>query len=424
MRIDGDIRVWTDRHKACARLYADGPEGPIIIQASAPLGPIKRMVARMFARRGVSVSGDDAAYKSTVSHLARKKALRRLRRLAPRAFKRGGLGPYLASQELARRKRLRFALDRTGQPVGPKALGPAFGRKPRHRRSRARLFFRPNMPGVLPRPMLPAGAAAALALARLRPGSEGAGALTMAPARGGGAPSTSSAAEAEETQMSNPVEQADDPQAQPADAYEGEGDAPGEEATDDDEAQSAADNEAADDDDGDSDSDGDHDEPDGAPDQAGVSGDDLTTWPASMRRREALRRALARRQLQAALRFLQSARRNPHARRRLRQLATLAGEGDPKARKTIKVLALAHEMTRHGRAASGARPPGKTTSGKTTSGKTTRLPPAPAAAAPLPLLPVPSRHGAPAPSTGPTAKPPAELGRWWDILAAWRRGMG
>src|SRR5882762_5634695 len=96
MHIEGDIRVWTDGDKACARLQADGPEGPIILHASAPLEPIRRGVARAFARRGNTVAGDDPAYVATVRRIARQRALRRLRRLAPAAFRRGALGPYLA----------------------------------------------------------------------------------------------------------------------------------------------------------------------------------------------------------------------------------------------------------------------------------------------------------------------------------------
>ena len=131
MRIEGDIKVWVDGQKACARLMADGPEGPIVIHASAPLAPIRKLVARQFAERGVTVSGEDPSFTSTVKRIARRKALRRLKRVAPTAFKRGGLGPYLASQELRRRRRLRRALGQAGQPVGAKPIGPALPRRRR-----------------------------------------------------------------------------------------------------------------------------------------------------------------------------------------------------------------------------------------------------------------------------------------------------
>src|SRR5262245_33083527 len=124
MHIEGDIKVWTDGDKACARLHADGPESPIIIHASAPLAPIRDRVARMFERRGVDTSVETTAYKAMVEQIGRKKSLKRLQRMAPGAFGRGGLGPYLARQELRRRRRRRRALARAGRPVGAKAVGP------------------------------------------------------------------------------------------------------------------------------------------------------------------------------------------------------------------------------------------------------------------------------------------------------------
>ena len=137
MRLDGDIKVWADGEKACARLTADGPEGPIVVHASAPLGPIRQQVERDFARRGVSVSGADPAYKAAVRRLGRTRALKRLKRMAPAAFQPGGLASHLARKKLAARKRLRGLLARAGRPIGAKPIAalrsqvaPRPGRRP------------------------------------------------------------------------------------------------------------------------------------------------------------------------------------------------------------------------------------------------------------------------------------------------------
>ena len=124
MDIDGDIKVWTDGEKVCARLHADGPEGPIVVQASAPLGPIRRRVARALVRRGVTIAGDEPSFKATVARVARRKALKRLKAMAPAAFAKGGLATYVARRELQKRRRQRIALARKGRPVGVKAIGP------------------------------------------------------------------------------------------------------------------------------------------------------------------------------------------------------------------------------------------------------------------------------------------------------------
>ncbi|MDX2087865.1 MAG: hypothetical protein SFX73_08445 [Kofleriaceae bacterium] len=404
MRIDGDIRVWTDGRKVCARLYADGPEGPIIVQAAAPLGPIKRTVARMFARRGVSVSGSDAAYKATVQHLARKKALRRLKRLAPRAFKRGGLAPYLATRELARRRRLRQALERTGQSVGPKALGPvpAGARGPRlarRARKHARFVRGRGLPGA---PALaPVAAAAALtAPARaLLPASSAS--TTSAPAeRHGGAGARPGDGRDEEADSMNneredegaeaePVETNSPPEGSEAERAEGPGDEGAEDAGD---------------------------EPGEDPGEGDVEDDDAAvSGEASVareRRNEALRRAMARRRLRAALAFLRAARHDPRARRRLRQIATLAGEGDPKARKVVKTLVVANKIGKRRAAAGMRRAPGKA------------IVPRPKRLAPPPASPKQLQAAVVVPAPAPVPASQAERFRWWDILAAWRRGMG
>lgn len=401
MRIEGDIKVWVDGRKACARLQANGPEGPIIIQASAPLGPIRRQVARMFARRGTSVSGDDAAFKGTVKHLARKRALRRLHRLAPRAFQKGALGPYLASRELERRKRMRFALEHNGMPIGPKALGPIPGHAHRrHRRRRRRWLQGPMTAAIARQRALPSATASALSVARpmLAATSNHTAPTASAPSGGGGG-ERGSGSQAESSRDDDAT--ADTMETETAEQSEADA-APNSDAEATEDANAAAEADA------DDAADSDEDDAEGEGDSAQDEGDDVEGEETD----ETGRRSISRRQLRAALRLLRAARRNPRARRRLRQIATLAGEGDPKARKTIKVLARAHKLHRQAQ----ARPVGK-----------------PIAGAPVkpPMLPaIPSAPGL-QPASKPASAPPAreapansESSRWWDILAAWRRGMG
>jgi hypothetical protein len=107
------------------------------------------------------------------------------------------------------------------------------------------------------------------------------------------------------------------------------------------------------------------------------------------------------------MRLLAAARRSPRARDRVRTIASLAGEGDPKARKALAALAVASKVQKARTAVSKAR----------------RLVLPPPTAALVPLRPATAvQH-----SSGPVAQTPAappSADRWWDILAAWRRGIG
>ena len=124
MKIRGHIRIWVDGERACARLTADGREGPIIIQASAPLEDVRREVAGALARRGHTVSDDDPGFQSVVHRVARKKAVDRLKTLAPGAFVQGGLAAHVAGRQLVHRRRARRRLAQGGLPVGMKPIGP------------------------------------------------------------------------------------------------------------------------------------------------------------------------------------------------------------------------------------------------------------------------------------------------------------
>jgi hypothetical protein len=134
-----------------------------------------------------------------------------------------------------------------------------------------------------------------------------------------------------------------------------------------------------------------------------VSGEDEQTVPL------APRATLERRHLRAALGLLAAARRDPHARRHLRNIVSLAGEGDPNARKALKTLAAAHNLQTQGRQT-----------------KAIALHPTAGSAAPRgafkplgPPAPQKVASAAPATSLPPSREPP-----WWDLLATWRRGMG
>jgi hypothetical protein len=126
MKFKGDIKVWVDEKRACARLIADGPEGPIVVQASAPLEMVQRRVKRALAARGHDISGDHPGFDALVNGVARSTALHRLEHLAPALFVPGGVATYLAVRELKRRRRARelarqreLAMKRLGQADEP-----------------------------------------------------------------------------------------------------------------------------------------------------------------------------------------------------------------------------------------------------------------------------------------------------------------
>lgn len=120
MKVKGDIRVWVDGERCCARLTADGRQGPIAIQACAPLAAVRRFVKRALAERGQEMSGAEPEFDALVGRVARRMAMGRLMRLAPAAFVPGGVGAAVATRELRRRRRARLrAQPGPGKPVGP-----------------------------------------------------------------------------------------------------------------------------------------------------------------------------------------------------------------------------------------------------------------------------------------------------------------
>ncbi len=375
MDIDGDIKVWTDGEKACARLQADGPEGPIVVQASAPLGPSRRRLMRAMARRGVTVSGDDPSIKATLERTARKKVMRRLRKMAPAAFARGGLASYVAKRELFKRRRQRKALARAGQPVGVKAIGPVVTPRPvpppppppkgkQRRRPRLARWTRPLAPAVRP-PVRPALAPIMTAPASASPGGGGGGGTrpALGPASTA-APSTPAArddAALEEDQdagAGEDTEEVDDE----ADAGEGEaeGDAEAEEGED-----------------------------DGGEDEGDE--EDVGAESAPTVRRHHVHQAMA---------LLNTAQRHPGARRRVRRIVHLAQIGDPVAKKALKALKVAKGLKKPAK----ARP----------------ALPAAKSAKPQTALTTTSSPTA-TPSTPPRT---SALRRWLDVFAAWRQGIG
>ena len=123
MKFSGDIRVWVDDKRACARLTADGKEGPVVVQASAPLEMVRRHVKQALEARGHEISGEHPGFDALVNGVARSTALHRLERLAPALFVPGGVATYLALREMKRRRRARdlarLQRDAAMKPIGP-----------------------------------------------------------------------------------------------------------------------------------------------------------------------------------------------------------------------------------------------------------------------------------------------------------------
>lgn len=371
MRIEGDIKVWIDGDKACARLFADGPEGPIVVHASAPLKPIRREVARAMARKGVNVSGDDPSFVSQVKRLARRKAMRRLQRMAPAAFRNGGLGPYLARKELRKRRRRRRALARAGRPVGNKPIA-SVTTVPSKALRRWRLL-RP----VIPRPGLAAGAVAARAALSPVPGSAPSG----GGAGGGGGSAPPEGDESDDTE--SPDEQPDQP-----DEAEGgnEGDEP--EPSEDGDAEADSDTETAED----------------AADREPADGDADTVGEERVFPARRLYTSLADPRVRAALRLLLAARTNPAARKRVAYIVTMAGAGDPKANKALGAMKVARKAF----VAAARR-------------KHAPMPP-PTALVPTSTALAPRSAAAQTPLASGSATP--SDARWWDLLDLYRKGIG
>lgn len=363
MQIDGDIKIWTDGDKACARLYADGPEGPIIVQASAPLAPIRRRVERAFARRGVDVSGDDPGYKATVDRLARRKALRRLAVVAPDAFKRGGLASYVARRELVKRRRRRRARAAAGKPMGAKAIGPL--PKARHKRRRRRRFMLPRPPVQ----RMPKGLAVAIAPALAQ--ARAASARALPPAGGGGGGDGSSSADAPEPGV--PDEQ--------------DGPPPDTDAASDDDTPASDDEPSGDDEATDEDLDESED------DDLNEDADDGEAADVGAEEHEQVQPQHVR----AAMSLLHSARQNPQARARVKRLVVLAGAGHPVAKKAVAAMKVAKDL-------------------RTAALAPTALMKRPAAPVVALARPAPVAPAAPAPVSS--------WRRWLDVFAAWRQGIG
>ena len=448
MHIEGDIKIWSDGHKVCARLYADGPEGPIVIQASAPIGPVRRKLARILARQGVNISGTDPAFAAKVQQAARRKALKRLQRMAPGAFRKGGLGPHLAKQELLKRKKARRALAKSSRPVGAKPVGrlpstkrgaPQSSWRGRLRASAVRMIPAASPRALLPVtpkriPSLPAKAVllARVPMQRMPLGlSATTSSSSSRQASGGGGGGSSKA-----TASKPGADLRDEEDADEAASEEAEG------ATEDDagdvEEQNDEESSAYEKDDGEEeDAEGDEaaDE-EGAQPEEGVSGYGFRRRQPSGRDRERgieARRALAINRLRAAMRLLLAAHHDPQARRRIVNIAAMAGEGHPAAKKSFKALTVAHRLHKkaQARVATKALAKSSKTFGKPLPGLAAKpqskalvkaaKPRSSNSLAPRPL-PVPMPLHAPSPPFAPGT--PAEAVRWWDILAAWRRGMG
>jgi hypothetical protein len=401
MRIAGDIKVWTDGDKACARLQADGPEGPIIVHASAPLAPIRQMLARQYARRGENVSGDDTAFKATVGRIGRRRALQRLRRMVPAAFKRGALGPFLARQELQKRKLRRLALARAGRAVGAKRLGRVPLAKGRLAAARARseLIAKARaLPGaVLPRALLPA-----LPSTVRSASSSPTSAPAEAPLDAG--PATEPSTDGPEPRQEDAA--AETPDSRPAEEPPADGEEQGEAAEE--AVADSAETEA-----------GDEAESIDESQEASVAGDDIsqrTNFPggAGASGQDMDRQRLAARlRLRAALGLLEAAKHSPQARQRVRTIVLLAGEGDPKANKALSTLKKATALKRL--AARRKNAPKAPVKSKALVPAKKPMVPAP----PPPPPPTPRPRAAPQ-----LPLPPDAEAKWWDILAPWRRGIG
>jgi hypothetical protein len=123
MKFSGDIKVWVDDKRACARLTADGKEGPVVVQASAPIEMVRRRVKQALEARGHEISGEQPGFDALVNGVARSTALHRLERLAPALFVPGGVATFLAIREMRRRRRARdlarLQRDAAMKPIGP-----------------------------------------------------------------------------------------------------------------------------------------------------------------------------------------------------------------------------------------------------------------------------------------------------------------
>jgi hypothetical protein len=139
------------------------------------------------------------------------------------------------------------------------------------------------------------------------------------------------------------------------------------------------------------------------------------------------RRTLAINRLRAAMRLLLAAYHDPHARQRIADIAAMAGEGHPAAKKSFVALAVAHKL--HKKAQARGTTKALATNSKS-YGKALSVPKAhqqkralekggkPRLSPPV----IPKALEAPSPPFAPGT--PADAVRWWDIFAAWRRGMG
>ena len=372
MDIDGDIRVWTDGDKACASLRANGPEGPIVVQASAPLAPIRKRLVRALARRGVSISGTEPGYGATVESIARKKALKRLRKMAPSAFGKRGIASYVARRELAKRRRRRKALARAGQPVGAKAIGPippaAPAPKRQRRRRRLGRWVKPLVPATMVATTAALTPMVAKALARrtspASPAAQPPGGASPGATAEESAPPEAEEQYEDENQDTNPAESSQvDESDEPADDGDmDEGDAEGDE--------------------------GDEDDGDEGGDEAEVG---AVPTPR-----------VTRRHVRQAMVLLHAARRHPRARRRLRQIVQRAGVGEPGAKKALKALKVAKHI-------------------KAKKAPAAKVVPPPPAQPPKALVLAQPSSG---PSTMPAPSSISTVRRWLDVFAPWRRGVG
>jgi hypothetical protein len=399
MDIDGDIRVWTEGDKVCARLHANGPEGPIVVQASAPLAPIRRRLVRAFARRGVTISGSEPGYGATIESIARKKALKRLQYMAPAAFSKRGLASYIARSELMKRRRRRKALARAGQPVGAKPIGPVppVGPARQKRRRRSRRF------GKWVRPLVPAALVATTAALMpfiARPGARSvARALPPSPPppprpTGGSALGPASASYGSPGGATSP--EANDSAAE-EESYEDEAqDASSADASRTDASEDTADGVEANEGDGDAeggdDGEGEEDSGEGGGEDAEVG---FSPAPPAPR--------LTRRHVRQAMVLLHAARRHPRARRRLHQIVELAGVGEPAAKKALTALKVAKKIKAKKKA------------------PTAKVAPRLLAQAPKALV---LAQASPALPATPALSTTSKLRRWLDVFAPWRRGVG
>ena len=407
MDIDGDIKVWTDGDKVCARLHADSPEGPIVVQASAPLAPIRQRVVRALARRGVTISGDEPGYGATIESIARKKALKRLRLMAPRAFSKRGLASFIARGELMKRRRRRNALARAGQPVGAKAIGPVPSAGPQQRKRRRRW----RGLGRLARPLIPAALAttsAALTPFLTRRSARSLPPVPPAPPKASGSPSSGQGVADNGSPSGGSSSDASDSAAdqEPADDKEervAAGSSNAEESSQADANEDGADeNGAGNGDEGDGDEaegDGDGNEADGNED----GGDDAKVGAE-------LGAPVTRHHVRQALVLLHAARRHPRARRRVHRIVQMAGLGEPSAKKALTALKVAKKI-------------------KAKANKSAPIKAKPKLAlAPLvqpqKVLATPVAQPSPALAVIPTTSTTSSLRRWLDVFAPWRRGVG